>query len=290
MPRKAVQKSEENEPSPVAPKSKVKAGSAKTTAESKKAPAKKAPAKVEPKAKAPKKASAKTKVSEATEEPVEPTENSTVRAPRVIPTRETVEQEFLELIASVDEEIGKLKDSATKTKGVKFLRSVNKRLKVLKTHSLRVSKTKNTTRRNNTNSGFLKPVRISEELAEFTGWDHNELRSRVDVTKFICNYVKENDLQNPEDKRQIRVNEDPKLLKLLAYTGADGKPLTYYSLQTHLKPHFIKEVVPGTTPVASLPVETKPKARAKKPEDRVKATPTKPTPASTKPKTRSVKA
>jgi chromatin remodeling complex protein RSC6 len=158
---------------------------------------------------------------------------------RHVPTSESVEKEFDDLISGLDEEIKKLRESTSKSKGVKFLRTLNKRLKVLKNHSLRVSKKKVTTRRNNTNSGFLKPVHISKELSKFTGWDQNELRSRVDVTKYICNYIKEKNLQDPNDKRNICVDNDANLKKLLKFdTGKDKKPLTYYRLQTYLKGHF----------------------------------------------------
>jgi chromatin remodeling complex protein RSC6 len=75
-------------------------------------------------------------------------------------------------------------------------------------------------------------------MAKFTGWDQSELRSRVEVTKFICNYVKENNLQNPTDKRQIV--SDKKLSKLLDYNSKEEKPLTYFYLQTKLKSHFEK--------------------------------------------------
>jgi chromatin remodeling complex protein RSC6 len=157
---------------------------------------------------------------------------------RHVPTSESVEKEFDDLITGLDEEIKKLRESTAKSKGVKFLRTLNKRLKVLKNHALRVSKKKVTTRRNNNNSGFLKPVHISKELAKFTGWDQNELRSRVDVTKYICNYIKEKNLQDPTDKRNIRVEDDGNLKKLLKFDGKDKKPLTYYRLQTYLKSHF----------------------------------------------------
>jgi len=174
-----------------------------------------------------------------------------VKATRHVPTRETVEKEFNELVASIDEEISKLRDSTTKSKGVKFLRTVNKKVKTLRAHALRVSKQKQTTRRNNTNSGFLKPVQISEDLASFTGWDQKELRSRVDVTKFICNYIKEHDLQDPADRRNIRVENDPSLKKLLAFDGKDKKPLTYYSLQTYLKGHYLKSAPEPVTEVVA---------------------------------------
>jgi chromatin remodeling complex protein RSC6 len=165
-------------------------------------------------------------------------EDSKRSVQRHVPTSQSVEKEFDDLISGLDEEIKKLRESTAKSKGVKFLRTLNKRLKVLKNHALRVSKKKVTTRRNNNNSGFLKPVHISKELAKFTGWDQNELRSRVDVTKYICNYIKEKNLQDPADKRNIRVEDDGNLKKLLKFDGKDKKPLTYYRLQTYLKSHF----------------------------------------------------
>ena len=85
---------------------------------------------------------------------------------------------------------------------------------------------------------FLKPVKISKELAKFTGWDPAVEKSRVDVTKYICNYIKDNNLQNPTDRRQIQVEKDPKFKKLLEFDSGSGV-LTYYSLQTYLKKHFV---------------------------------------------------
>lgn len=171
---------------------------------------------------------------------------------RRFPTRESVESEFDSLVASIDEEINKLRANASaKAKGVRFLRTVNKRIKTLRTHALRVSKQKSTTRRNNTNSGFLKPVQISKDLAKFTGWDQNQLRSRVEVTKFICEYIKQHNLQDPEDKRKIRIENDQNLKKLLKFDAKDGKPLTYYSLQTYLKSHFTSVQTTNTTTVST---------------------------------------
>lgn len=172
----------------------------------------------------------------------EQTEQTETTKTRVVPTRESVQKEFEDLIASVDEEINKLRDSTNKSKGVKFLRSVNKRLKIIKNHSLRVSKQRQKTKRNNANSGFLKPVPISKELAKFTGWDPKEKHSRVDVTKYVCKYIKDHNLQDPEDKRKIRVETDKSLNTLLQYDSAkDSSPLTYYSLQRYLKNHFVAE-------------------------------------------------
>jgi len=155
------------------------------------------------------------------------------------PTRDVVMSSFEDLVTLVDGEIERLRSSPTKSKGIKFLRSINKRVKALQSQSGRVMKQKKTTTRaHNKNSGFLKPVHISQEMAKFTGWDQAELRSRVDVTKYICNYIRENNLQNSADRRQIVA--DNKLSKLLGYDAKNAEePLTYYRIQTYLKSHFV---------------------------------------------------
>ena len=170
------------------------------------------------------------------EVPVE--ESSTEKKKRRVPTKETILADFDELVSVVQGEIDRLREASGRQKGVKFLRSLNKRIKALRGHSVRVMKQKTkTNRKNNTNSGFLKPVQLSKEMAKFTGWDHSELRSRVDVTKYICNYIRENNLQNPDDRRQIVA--DKKLANLLQYDSkSDDKPLTYYRIQTYMKKHF----------------------------------------------------
>lgn len=188
--------------------------------------------------KAPVKATKEVKVTEAKVEMSSPPPAPTKRR---TPNRETVIAGFDELIESVEQEIQRLREGPTKTKGVKFLRSLNKNVKLLRNKAVRVMKQKHKTgRTNNKNSGFLKPVAISHEMAKFTGWDHKELKSRVEVTKYICDYIKKHDLQNPEDRRQIK--PDAKLQKLLGYNPRKNKePLRYYSLQTHLKRHFPKK-------------------------------------------------
>ena len=49
-------------------------------------------------------------------------------------------------------------------------------------------------------SGFTKPVQLSTNLSEFLGMI---TCSRTDVTKLVWKYIKDNNLQNPADKRQI---------------------------------------------------------------------------------------
>jgi chromatin remodeling complex protein RSC6 len=81
----------------------------------------------------------------------------------------------------------------------------------------------------------MKPVKISKELAKFTGWAADQPKSRIEVTKFLCKYVKDNNLQNPSDKRQIV--PDAKLAKLLGVAPEDA-PLTYPGMQKKIQPHF----------------------------------------------------
>ena len=176
-------------------------------------------------------------VLEDTDTPLTPSKKK-----RVVPSRETILAGFDELIEILESEINQLRDSSVKNTNIKVIRLINKKIKDLRLQSTRVMKQKSSTpRQNNHNSGFQKPVRLSTQLAKFTGWPEDELRSRVDVTKYICDYIAANNLQNPEDKRQIW--PDAKLQKLLGYNPSKDKTLYYYGIQTYLKNqnHFPKD-------------------------------------------------
>ena len=73
-------------------------------------------------------------------------------------------------------------------------------------------------------------------MAKFVGVPSGSERARTDVTKFIHSYSKEKNLQNPENGQEIF--PDSKLKKLL-YSGDDS--VTYFKLQTYLKPHFLRK-------------------------------------------------
>lgn len=160
-----------------------------------------------------------------------------VRKQRRQVTREDLEQSFDALLTLLENEVEALRnDEKVKGRGVRFLRSVTKQVRQLKSDSMRVS-AKRTRRQNaprSTNSGFMKPVKISRDMQKFTGLKDDQLVSRVDVTKAICQYVKTNNLQNQADRRQF--TPDEKLGKLLG----THEPLTYYNLQKHIQHHFLK--------------------------------------------------
>lgn len=90
------------------------------------------------------------------------------------------------------------------------------------------------------NSVFLQPCKISPALASFCGVAADAMISRTDATRAIAAYIKKNNLQNPENRREIRA--DATLTKLFTL-GAEDK-LNYFNLQRFIKPHFIKEVKP----------------------------------------------
>lgn len=87
-------------------------------------------------------------------------------------------------------------------------------------------------------SGFVKPTRISDELANFLGKTIGTEMARTAVSKEINGYIRANDLQDKSNGRKI--NPDAKLLQLLKL-GKDEE-LTYFNLQKYMKHHFVKAV------------------------------------------------
>ena len=160
---------------------------------------------------------------------------------------EKLQNQFDSLRKLVTDELALLSESDKafkKNKVLTLLRKVNRQVNLLEKQTFRLVKNKKSVRKNKVVSGFQKPTRISKDLTKFTGWNENDLHSRVEVTKFICDYIKTNNLQNPEDRRQIV--PDAKLQKLLGYNPKkETEPLRYYSIQFHLNKmkHFPKDPV-----------------------------------------------
>jgi hypothetical protein len=92
-------------------------------------------------------------------------------------------------------------------------------------------------------SGFVKPTKISDELAIFLGKELGIEMARTDVSKEINGYIRLNSLQDKDNGRKII--PDAKLGALLKIK--DGDELTYFNLQRFMKHHFIKAVVPVAT-------------------------------------------
>jgi chromatin remodeling complex protein RSC6 len=86
----------------------------------------------------------------------------------------------------------------------------------------------------NSPSGFAKPNKISNELCDFIGVPHGTEKSRTDITRFINAYVKEHNLNNPENRRFII--PDAKLKAIL--NVKDGEEINYFILQKLISHHF----------------------------------------------------
>ena len=87
-------------------------------------------------------------------------------------------------------------------------------------------------------SGFVKPTRISDELAKFLDKPVGSEMARTEVTRDINKYIRSNNLQDKDNGRKI--NPDTKLSALLKL--AKGEELTYFNLQKYMSPHFSKGV------------------------------------------------
>lgn len=149
--------------------------------------------------------------------------------------KEKIQKGFETLFELYKDELSVKKQPSQKHPLLKYINS-------LKTDVYRALKIKNPnaeSRKNQKNSGFMKPVKISKELSEFL--DASKLAdediTRVLITQKLCKYIKEKDLQNPTDKREIIPDETFK--KLFAIDNNDEK-LTFYSIQKKVQSHIYK--------------------------------------------------
>jgi chromatin remodeling complex protein RSC6 len=85
-------------------------------------------------------------------------------------------------------------------------------------------------------SGFVKPTKISDELAKFLEKPVGSEMARTDVTREINKYIRAHNLQDKDNGRKI--NPDTKLSALLKLKKTDE--LTYFNLQKFMSCHFAK--------------------------------------------------
>jgi upstream activation factor subunit UAF30 len=189
------------------------------------APVEKAPkAKKESKPKAPKAEAA------ATPAPV-------VAGPAETPAPETAEADAADLAAQSTEFLAKLNQLGTLFASLKAeFRSLEKKWsREIKTAQKSQAKRKRKSG-NRQPSGFVKPTKISDELAKFLEKPVGTEMARTDVTREINTYIRAHKLQDKDNGRKI--NPDAKLAALLKLKKTDE--LTYFNLQRYMSPHFSK--------------------------------------------------
>jgi chromatin remodeling complex protein RSC6 len=174
-------------------------------------------------------------VTEPVTEPVQntSTDEKTVSHTDEIMTRfNELTQKLVDLRAMETSIMSELKSLQKDT--VKYIKTLNKR-----------KKKKQSSDKVRAPSGFAKPTKMSDMLCNFMDLPVGTEMARTDVTKYITKYVKEKDLQNPENKRQIMC--DTKLKGLLNVD--DTVPVTYFNLQKYMKVHFFKAEQPNAVVV-----------------------------------------
>ena len=85
-------------------------------------------------------------------------------------------------------------------------------------------------------SGFAKPTAVSKDLCNFLSMPEGTELARTEVTRLLNKYIKDNNLQDPVDRRTIR--PDQKLQALLNIKG--DTQLKYFNMQSYIKHHFVK--------------------------------------------------
>ena len=170
-------------------------------------------------------------------------------------------------IEKVDEVI-KLQDP-TPLEMRKRLRNAIRELKESRKFLLKFKKTQYVNKRTkaagaNNNTGFVKLRPISENMALFANWEYGKVqKSRHEVYNYLTEYIKKNELEVPEYRRNIRA--DAKLKKLFNLNDTQDM-ITYTSMNQLLNNCF---------EVEEKKVEEK-KVEEKKVEEKVKSKPVKP--------------
>jgi len=161
-------------------------------------------------------------------------------APLATPTTPEPTQSLHDLFTNLNKAFQDLNShvSLLKNEFRQVEKQVTREMRVLDKMNARRNKNKG----NRAPSGFVKPTKISNDLAAFLGKEPGTLMARTDVTKQITAYIRANDLQDKTNGRLILA--DDKLKKLLNYdekTVTDPKQqLSYFNLQRFLSGHFEK--------------------------------------------------
>ena len=183
----------------------------------------------------------KTATKKADTPPPPPQENAPVESTEVVPGQElsAVFSEFMARLTGLRTNLSTL---------LTDFRALQKRAeRELKT-AMKAGQKRKRKSGNRAPSGFVKPTLISDDLASFLGKPKGSELARTDVTREINAYIRQHNLQDPQNGRKI--NPDSKLKKLLSLKTSDE--LTYFNLQRYMSPHFQKAGGPPVTSAAPI--------------------------------------
>ena len=142
----------------------------------------------------------------------------------------SLDVEFSEIIAGIQQQQHQLSTLKSQVRTIE--KQYTRNLKA----AVKLGRKNRQNRANRQPSGFVKPTRISKELAVFLKKPDGTEMARTEVTKEINAYIREHKLQDPKNGRKILA--DKKLSTLLSL--GKNEELTYFNLQKYMSPHFAK--------------------------------------------------
>mgnify|MGYP003662728160 FL=1 len=144
--------------------------------------------------------------------------------------KEEVVQQFSDVLTS----LSSFKSQVTMLQNQ--IRALEKNVgKQIRTYEREATKNKN--KGNRKPSGFAVPTKISDELCEFMKKPKGSMAARTEVTQYIIQYIKDNELQWKDNRKIIKPNTQ--LKKLLDVKKSEE--VTYFNIQRYMNKHFIKK-------------------------------------------------
>jgi chromatin remodeling complex protein RSC6 len=145
-------------------------------------------------------------------------------------------EEIIDEITQITSDISDLQSHLKKLNAkVKFLK---KNTKSIITYYEKKSRKGKKKKRKPPTSGINSKQNITPEMCEFLKVPHGTKMARTLVTTKINQYIKKKNLQNPENRKMIVIDET--LASLLHIEK--GKEITFFDLPRFMNVHFIKKI------------------------------------------------
>ena len=87
-------------------------------------------------------------------------------------------------------------------------------------------------------SGFAVATDISDNLCDFLSLERGTKLSRTDVTKLVTQYIREKNLQIPENRRSFKPDKNLSGILGPLQKIDEDKGFTYFNLQRYITPHI----------------------------------------------------
>ena len=156
--------------------------------------------------------------------------NSNIPTTKVLENTVQISEEFADVLSTLTgfrQQITMLQN---------HIRGLEKNIK-RKMKALQREAKKNRNKGNRIPSGFAVPTPISAELCDFMNRPRGSEVARTEVTQYIIHYIKEHNLQFPQNRKVIKPD---KSLKTLLNVPVNEE-VTYFNLQRFMNRHFVKK-------------------------------------------------